>query len=101
MKLKKGDRVVVLSGKDRGKEGVIQNVMPAKNKVIIQGVNVARKHQKSTSATVQAGIIEKNMPLDASNVAIVVGGKPSRIGYKVQADGTKVRIAKRTGEVLA
>jgi large subunit ribosomal protein L24 len=101
MKLKKGDRVVVLSGKDRGKEGVIQTVMPAKNKVIIQGINIARKHQKSTSATVQAGIIDKNMPLDASNVAIVVGGKPSRIGYKVQADGTKVRIAKRTGEVLA
>jgi large subunit ribosomal protein L24 len=101
MKLKKGDRVVVLSGKDRGKEGVIQTVMPAKNKVIIQGINVARKHQKSTSATIQAGIIDKNMPMDASNVAIVVGGKPSRIGYKVQADGSKVRIAKRTGEVLA
>jgi large subunit ribosomal protein L24 len=101
MKLKKGDRVVVLSGKDRGKEGVIQTVMPAKNKVIIQGINVARKHQKSTSATIQAGIIDKNMPMDASNVAIVVGGKPSRIGYKVQADGSKVRIAKSTGEVLA
>jgi large subunit ribosomal protein L24 len=101
MKLKKGDRVVVLSGKDRGKEGVIQTVFPAKNKVIIQGINVARKHQKSSSATVQAGIIDKNMPMDASNVAIVVGGKPSRIGYKVQADGSKVRIAKRTGEVLA
>jgi large subunit ribosomal protein L24 len=101
MKLKKGDRVVVLSGKDRGKEGVIQTVFPAKNKVIIQGINVARKHQKSSSATMQAGIIDKNMPMDASNVAIVVGGKPSRIGYKVQADGSKVRIAKSTGEVLA
>jgi large subunit ribosomal protein L24 len=101
MKLKKGDRVVVLSGKDRGKEGVIQTVFPAKNKVIIQGINVARKHQKSSSATMQAGIIDKNMPMDASNVAIVVGGKPSRVGYKVQADGSKVRIAKRTGEVLA
>jgi large subunit ribosomal protein L24 len=101
MKLKKGDRVVVLSGKDRGKEGVIQTVFPAKNKVIIQGINVARKHQKSSSATIQAGIIDKNMPMDASNVAIVVGGKPSRIGYQVQADGSKVRIAKRTGEVLA
>jgi large subunit ribosomal protein L24 len=101
MKLKKGDRVVVLSGKDRGKEGVIQTVFPAKNKVIIQGINVARKHQKSSSATIQAGIIDKNMPMDASNVAIVVGGKPSRVGYKVQADGSKVRIAKRTGEVLA
>jgi large subunit ribosomal protein L24 len=101
MKLKKGDRVVVLSGKDRGKEGVIQTVFPAKNKVIIQGINVARKHQKSSSATIQAGIIDKNMPMDASNVAIVIGGKPSRIGYQVQADGSKVRIAKRTGEVLA
>lgn len=101
MKLKKGDRVVVLSGKDRGKEGVVQTVFPAKNKVIIQGINVARKHQKSSSATMQAGIIDKNMPMDASNVAIVVGGKPSRIGYKVQTDGSKVRIAKRTGEVLA
>ena len=101
MKLKKGDRVIVLSGKDRGKEGVIDRVMPARNKIVVQGINVARKHQKSTSATVQAGIIDKNMPMDASNVAIVVGGKPSRIGYKVQADGTKVRIAKRTGEVLA
>ena len=100
MKLKKGDRVIVLSGKDRGKEGVIDRVMPAKNKIIVQGINIARKHQKSTSATVQASIIDKNMPMDASNVAIVVGGKPSRIGYRTQADGSKVRIAKRTGEVI-
>jgi large subunit ribosomal protein L24 len=101
MKLKKGDRVVVLTGKDRGKEGVILTVRPKDNKVIVAGINVARKHQKSTSATTQAGIIDKNMPMDASNVAILAGGKPSRVGYRTEADGTKVRIARRTGEVLS
>jgi large subunit ribosomal protein L24 len=101
MKLKKGDRVVVLTGKDRGKEGVIMTVRPKDNKVIVTGVNVARKHQKSTSATMQGGIIDKNMPMDASNVAILAGGKPSRVGYRTEADGTKVRIARRTGEVLS
>jgi large subunit ribosomal protein L24 len=101
MKLKKGDRVVVLKGKDRGKEGVIASVDPKKNKIIVDGINVAKKHQKSTKATMQAGIIDKDMPLDASNVAIVSNGKPSRIGYRVEADGSKVRIAVKTGEVLA
>jgi large subunit ribosomal protein L24 len=101
MKLKKGDRVVVLKGKDRGKEGVIASVDPKKNKIIVDGINVAKKHQKSTKATMQAGIIDKDMPLDASNVAIVSKGKPSRIGYRVEADGSKVRIAVKTGEVLA
>jgi large subunit ribosomal protein L24 len=101
MKLKKGDRVVVLTGKDRGKEGVIMTVRPKDNKVIVTGINVARKHQKSTSATMQGGIIDKNMPMDASNVAILAGGKPSRVGYRTEADGTKVRIARRTGEVLS
>jgi large subunit ribosomal protein L24 len=101
MKLKKGDRVVVLKGKDRGKEGVIASVDPKKNKIIVDGINVAKKHQKSTKATMQAGIIDKDMPLDASNVAIVSKGKPSRIGYRVEADGSKIRIAVKTGEVLA
>ncbi len=100
MKLKKGDRVVVLSGKDRGREGVISHVFPAEGKVIVDGINVAKKHQKSTRATMQAGIIDREMPIDASNVAILSHGKPSRVGYKTEADGKKVRIAKRTGEVL-
>jgi len=99
MKLKKGDHVVVLKGKDRGKDGVIMRVLPAENKVIVEGVNVAKKHQKATRATMQAGIIDKDMPLDASNVAIVSRGKPSRIGYRID-DGKKVRIAVKTGEVL-
>jgi large subunit ribosomal protein L24 len=101
MKLKKGDRVVVLKGKDRGKDGVISSVDPKKNMVIVDGINVARKHQKSTRAAMQAGIIDKDMPLNASNVAIVSKGKPSRIGYRVEADGSKVRIAVKTGEVLS
>lgn len=100
MKLKKGDRVVVLKGKDAGKEGVISSVDPKKNMVIVDGVNVAKKHQKSTKATMQAGIIDKDMPLDASNVAIVSKGKPSRIGYRMEA-GRKVRVAVKTGEVLS
>jgi large subunit ribosomal protein L24 len=100
MKLRKGDNVIVLTGKDRGKEGVIARVMPKENKVIVDGVNVAKKHQKSTRATMQAGIIDKDMPLDASNVALVHKGKPVRVGYRLEADGTKVRIAKPSGEVI-
>ena len=100
MNLKKGDHVVVLKGKDRGKDGVIMRVIPKDGKVIVEGVNVVKKHQKATRATMQAGIIDKDMPIDASNVAIVSRGKPSRIGYRVE-DGKKVRVALKTGEVLS
>ncbi len=90
MKIKKGDRVQVLQGKDRGKTGEVARVLPGAGKVIVEGVNVAHKHQKARSATMQGGIIEKAMPLDVSNVAIVSpkDGKPTRIGYKVKPDGT-------------
>ena len=101
MKIKKGDLVVVLQGKDRGKEGVVMKALPKDNKVIVEGVNIAKKHQKATRATMQAGIIDKDMPMDVSNVAILSQGKPSRVGFRVEADGTKTRIAKRTGEVLS
>jgi large subunit ribosomal protein L24 len=100
MDLKKGDHVVVLKGKDRGKDGLIMRVLPKDGKVIVEGVNVVKKHQKATRATMQAGIIDKDMPIDASNVAIVSKGKPSRIGYRVE-DGKKVRVALKTGEVLS
>ena len=101
MKLRKGDLVVVIAGKDKGKEGEIARVMPTTNKIIVNGVNIAKKHQKARSQTKQAGIIDKDMPLDASNVMYVHKGKPTRIGFRVNADGTKVRIAKRTGEVIS
>jgi large subunit ribosomal protein L24 len=102
MKIKKGDRVVVLKGKDRGKEGNVMRVLPTEGKVIVDGVNVAKKHQKPTKSTMQGGIIDKDMPIDASNVAIVSpkDGKATRVGYKIEDDGTKVRICKRTGVQL-
>ena len=102
MKIKKGDRVRVLSGKDRGKEGVVMRAMPADGKVIVDGVNMAKKHQKPTKATMQGGIIDKDMPIDVSNVAIIdpSDGKPTRVGYKIEADGTKVRVSRRTGVEL-
>jgi len=102
LKIKKGDRVVVLSGKDRGKEGVVMRVLPKEGKVIVEGVNVARKHQRATRQAMQAGIIEKDMPMPVSKVAVVspADGKPTRVGYRVNADGTKTRICKRTGADL-
>jgi large subunit ribosomal protein L24 len=100
MKLRKGDTVRVIAGKDKGKEGVIMTVLPKDNKVIVDGVNVAKKHQKATSQTKQGGIIDRDMPVDASNVMLVHKGKPTRVGYKVTSDGTKVRIAKTSGEEI-
>ena len=102
MKIKKGDRVVVLSGKDRGKEGVVMRAMPKEGKVIVEGVNVAKKHQRATKMTMQGGIIDKDMPLDVSNVAIISprDGKPTRVGYRVDEQGNKTRICRRTGAEL-
>jgi large subunit ribosomal protein L24 len=99
IKLKKGDRVRVLTGKDRGKEGVIMRVLPKDNKVIVDGVNVARKHQKARTATSQGGIIDKDMPIPVPNVALLSpsDGKPTKVGYKVLEDGTKIRVCRRTG----
>ncbi|MGH9225276.1 MAG: 50S ribosomal protein L24 [Acidimicrobiales bacterium] len=95
MKLKKGDRVRVLSGKDRGDEGDVMRVLPKEGKVIVEGVNVAKKHQRALRATMQAGIIDKDMPMPASNVAIICSTcGPSRIGYRFEGDN-KVRICKK------
>jgi large subunit ribosomal protein L24 len=100
MKLKKGDTVVVIAGKDRGKEGEVVQVLPSDNKVIVNGVNTAKKHQKPRRANEPGGIIDRDMPVDASNVMLVHKGKPTRVGYRINTDGTKVRVAKRTGEVI-
>jgi len=101
MKLKKGDTVVVIAGKDKGQEGEIVQVMPSANKVIVNGVNTAKKHSKARKTNQQGGIIDRDMPVDASNVMLVHKGKPTRVGYTTQPDGTKVRVAKRTGEVIS
>ena len=99
MKLKKGDTVVVIAGKDKGKEGEIVQVLPSDNQVIVNGVNTAKKHQKARTANQQGGIIDRDMPVDASNVMLVHKGKPTRVGYRVE-NGKKVRFAKKTGEVI-
>jgi len=98
MKIKKGDRVVVLQGKDRGKEGVVMRSLPSKGKVIVEGVNIAKKHQKPTRQTMQGGIIDKDMPLDVSNVAILCPTDgPTRVGYRFDDAGNKHRICRKCG----
>lgn len=102
MKIKKGDTVVVLTGKDKGKQGEILSVSPKENRVIVKGINLVKKHQKP-SATNAGGIFEKELSLHASNVALIdpKSGKATRAGYKVDANGDKTRIAKKSGEVIA
>ena len=97
MKIRKGDRVQVLAGKDRGKTGTVTFAYPAKGKVVVDGLNIAKKHQKAQGATMQGGIIDKEMPMQVSNVAIVCSscGKPTRIGFRFEPDGTKVRICRK------
>ena len=101
IKVKKGDRVRVLSGKDRGKEGTVMRVLPKENKVIVDGVNMAKRHQRAVRATMQAGIIDKDMPISASAVAIICSSDgPTRIGYRVDDQGRKVRICRKCGGEL-
>ncbi len=98
-KIKKGDKVIVLAGKNRGAEGEVTKVLTKENRVVVSGVNVVAKHQKQTQ-TERGGIIRREAPIHVSNVALSVDGKPTRVGFKVQEDGKKVRVAKRTGEVI-
>ncbi|MCG6884766.1 MAG: 50S ribosomal protein L24 [Silicimonas sp.] len=98
-KLKKGDKVVVLAGKDKGKEGEITAVMPTKNKAIVDGINIAIRHQRQT-ANDQGGRQPKAMPIDLSNLALLdSNGKATRVGFRVE-DGKKVRFAKTTGDAI-
>lgn len=99
-KIKKGDTVIVLSGKDKGKEGAVLEVLPTKGKLVVAGVNVVKRHTRP-SQTNTGGIVEKELPVDVSNVAIKdpKDGKPTRVGFKVEGK-TKVRIAKRSGTEL-
>jgi large subunit ribosomal protein L24 len=101
MKIKKGDRVVVLSGKDRGKEGVVMRALPAEGRVIVEGVNVAKRHQRATRATQQAGIIDKDMPMPASAVALICPTDgPTRAGYRFDDQRKKIRVCRKCGADL-
>ena len=99
-KIKKGDRVVVLAGKDKGRQGNILKVMPKEDRVVVEGLNMVQRHTKPTQGDPQGGIKNKEAALHVSNVAIVDSkGKPTRVGFRVEGD-KKVRVAKTTGEVI-
>ena len=99
LKIKKNDTVKVIAGKDKDKEGKVIAVDSKNNKVTVEGVNVVKKHEKPSVANQNGGIVEKEAPIDASNVMYVHKGKATRVGFKVE-DGKKVRFAKSTGDVI-
>lgn len=97
-KIRKGDKVVVLAGRDKGRTGEVIAVRPSEGRALVRGVNLVKRHQKQ-SANQEGGIISKESPIHLSNIAIAdpKDGKPTRVGFKIQSDGKKVRIAKRSG----
>ena len=98
-KIKKGDKVVVLAGRDKGRTGEVIQVMPKDEKALVRGVNIVKRHQRQ-SANQEGGIISKEAPIHLSNIAVAdpKDGKPTRVGFEVLEDGRKVRVAKRSGE---
>ena len=101
LKIKKGDHVIVLTGRDSGKHGEVIEVRPRENRAVVRGVNMVRKHQRQT-AKLEGGIISKEAAIHLSNLALEdpKDGKPTRVGFKVLEDGKKVRVAKRSGEII-
>ena len=102
MQIRKGDTVVVISGKDKGKVGTVLRAIPKANKVVVEGVAMVKRHMKPNAANQQGGIVEHEAAIDASNVALIdpKDDKPTRVGYAFKEDGTKVRVSKRSGEEL-
>ena len=100
LKVKKGDKVVVITGRDKGKSGEILEVLRAENRVIVQGINMAQRHQRQTMQQ-EGGIIQKELPIHVSNVALIdpKSDKPTRVGYKMDGE-RKIRVARRSGEAL-
>lgn len=103
MKIKKDDEVLVIAGKDKGKKGKVHRVIPDKGQVIVAGVNIIKRHMKPRGAARQAGIVEREGPLDVSKVALICAkcGKPTRVGYIFLNDGTKSRVCRSCGEVTS
>lgn len=100
-KIRKGDTVVVLTGKDKGREGEVLSVLPKDNRAVVRGINMVKRHQRQTAAA-ESGIVNKEASMNLSNLAIKdpKDGKATRVGFKINEDGTKVRVSKRTGEVI-
>jgi large subunit ribosomal protein L24 len=100
VKIKKNDLVKVIAGKDRGKEGRILKVFPKKNRVIVEGVNLIKRHTRPNQTNPQGGIVEKEAPINVSNVMMLIGGETTRTGVRILNDGTKVRFSKKSGEIV-
>ena len=100
MKIKKGDSVQIITGNDAGKTGRVIKVFLDKDRVVVEGVNMIKKHARPTQDNPQGGIIEKEATIHISNVMLVAGSKPTRVGYKTLEDGRKVKYAKTTGEII-
>lgn len=100
MKIKKNDKVMVLAGADKGKTGKVLAVFPKTQRVLVEGINFIKKHQRQTSANAPSGIIEKEAAIHVSNVALIQDGKPVKVGYKFLDDGRKVRFLKTSGEII-
>ena len=100
MKIIKGNIVQVITGNDKGKTGRVIKVFPKKNKIIVEGINLVKKHARPTQENPQGGIMEKEALIHISNVMLVANGKPTKIGFKYLKEGNKVKIAKTTGEVI-
>ena len=100
MKIKKGDSVQIITGNDAGKTGRVIKVFLEKERVVVEGVNITKKHARPTQDNPQGGIIEKESSIHISNVMMVAGSKPTRVGYKTLEDGRKVKYAKTTGEII-
>lgn len=103
VKLKKNDKVIVITGKDKGRVGTVLDVFAKESKILVSGVGLVKKHQKVSKQNHAGGIVEVESKIAISNVAFVdsATNKPSKIGYKLKDDGSKVRVSKRTGEVIA
>jgi large subunit ribosomal protein L24 len=101
MKVKKGDQVMVISGKDKGKKGRVIEVLTRKRKVLVEGLNILKHHlRQNRQRGVAGGIVEREAPIDVSNVMVVEGGRPVRVGYQILQDERKVRVSKKTGAVI-
>jgi large subunit ribosomal protein L24 len=100
-KVRKNDQVLILSGRDRGRRGRVIEVIRTKGKVLVEGINIMKKHERPNRARgLAGGVVERESPIDISNVMVIEGGKPTRIGYEQSSDGRKVRVSKKTGAVL-
>ena len=101
LRIKKNDQVIVISGRDKGKRGRVIEVLTKKGKVIVEGVNILKHHERpNRQRGIAGGIVEREAPIDASNLMLLEGGRPVRVGYQILQDGRKVRVSKKTGAVI-